>query len=458
MEIRLNPAGSAEKPKLCINPSLYCKVLQNIEPGPHIEVVIAKPLHYNTSRAKSMKILFSNPPWFADQGTRWGVRAGSRWPFTAPAGCGYYPYPFLMGYAVSWLRKHGIDAHMADSILSRETLHSYLTRLKELKFDWVVMETSSASIDNDLKIAKQAARYAKIALCGPHATTFAGELIKIPFIKAVLRGEYENASLALAVTGEEKIYDYNIIPDIDILPYPYRDYTVYQYMDAFKVTPKGPQLQMWGSRGCPYGCIFCLWPPVMYNGRTYRPRSAENIIKEAEFTLKNFPLIKSIYFDDDTFNIGDERVREIARGMKNLKVPWQAMCRADTSSLETFEIMAGCGCTAVKLGVESGSPRMIEACKKNLDLNAVREAVSFLKKKGVFVHLTFTFGIPGETAEDRAMTETFIKEVKPDSIQTSGCTPFPGTELWRQTGCEEKEMDFASLDGQKKIELLKNNL
>ena len=60
-----------------------------------------------------MKVLFSNPPWWTkgEQGElRYGIRAGSRWPFTtlmrsAPDSFqwgDYRPYPFFMGYAASY--------------------------------------------------------------------------------------------------------------------------------------------------------------------------------------------------------------------------------------------------------------------------------------------------------------------------------------------------------------------
>ncbi|MBI4652605.1 hypothetical protein HY745_15290, partial [Candidatus Desantisbacteria bacterium] len=257
-----------------------------------------------------MRVLLSNPPWFIEGGNRWGIRAGSRWPFTLPCGSGYYPFPFLMSHAASYLRENGIEAYMVDSILTRESYNSFIKRIKEIKFDWVIIETSTPSIEHDLKLCEDISKYSKVALSGPHATTFAEELIKKPYIKAILKGEYEKNSLELLRTGEEKVYDYNLTEDINTLPFPYRDYSIYNYADHFPVTPKGPQLQIWGSRGCPFKCVFCLWPPIMYKNK-YRARKPSNILEEIKVTLKNFPKFRSIYFDDDTFNIGKDRMMEI---------------------------------------------------------------------------------------------------------------------------------------------------
>ena len=400
-----------------------------------------------------MRILLSNPPWFEDDGKRWGIRAGSRWPFTFPASRnGYFPFPFLMAYATSYLRQYGVAAFMVDSILTRESLESCVRRLQSIEFDWVIIETSSPSIENDLKIAEMATKFSKVALAGPHATVFAEELIQKPFVSAVLKGEYEKNALKLTQTDEKRIYDYDILEDLSAIPYPFRDYNVYQYQDRFPVSPPGPQLQMWGSRGCPFKCIFCLWPPVMYNSRKYRARSAEAILAEIDDTLSRFPRFASIYFDDDTFNIGEERILAICEGMKKIDKPWQAMCRADTCSIDTFRQMKESGCNAVKLGVESGSQRMVDACKKNLNLDTVRKVVPALKKMGIFVHLTFTWGLPRETEEDRQATRDFLRDLNPNSHQESCCAAFPGTPYWEMKTKAGEKIDWKDLDGQKRLE------
>ncbi len=47
-------------------------------------------------------------------------------------------------------------------------------------------------------------------------------------------------------------------------PFPYFDDSIAsKYCDS---NPKGtlfPQAQVWSSRGCPYKCIFCVWPAAM---------------------------------------------------------------------------------------------------------------------------------------------------------------------------------------------------
>src|SRR5690606_34135611 len=112
-------------------------------------------------RTKPMKILFSNPPWWenSEHSLRYGIRAGSRWPFTAPAHCapdnftfgGYLPYPFFMGYAASYVQRAfpGAKVTLRDSIALRESYAGWLLFLKHTRPDWIIIESATPSWAHD---------------------------------------------------------------------------------------------------------------------------------------------------------------------------------------------------------------------------------------------------------------------------------------------------------------------
>ena len=112
--------------------------------------------------------------------------------------------------------------------------------------------------------------------------------------------------------------------DINLLPWPYREgLPMAKYLDLPGNIP-APSAQMFASRGCPFGCNFCLWPQVLYQGNHYRTRDLEDVVEEMEFLIKKMGF-KSVYFDDDTFNIGKERMLAFCglvkkRGLQN--TPW----------------------------------------------------------------------------------------------------------------------------------------
>jgi len=139
---------------------------------------------------------------------------------------------------------------------------------------------------------------------------------------------------------------------------------------------------------------------------------------------------KCVYFDDDTFNLGDRHVHEVCSVMRRLSVPWSAMCRADSCSHDAWREMASSGCFGVKLGFESGSQSVIDnIIHKNLDLKKASETVKFLKSLGISLHGTFSAGFPGETKEQQSETQTYIDSLGLASCQFSKIEQQGGTPL-----------------------------
>ena len=221
------------------------------------------------------------------------------------------------------------------------------------------------------------------------------------------------------------------IENLDELPWPARHFLpMHNYADLFCGLP-APSLQMWASRGCPYKCIFCMWPEVMYGGHKYYVRNPVDVVNEMERCIKEYGF-KSVYFDDDTFNIGKERILKICEEIKRreIDIPWAIMARADTIDREMLKTMRDAGLYALKYGVESGDQEILNDSGKNLNLEKVKEMVRITKELGIKVHLTFMFGLPGETKETIRKTIDFPLKLDPDSIQFSLCTPFPGTKYF----------------------------
>lgn len=371
---------------------------------------------FNSNKSSDKNVLLSNPPWFLDN-SYVGIRAGSRGAYIVPQSCaGYFPYPFLLGYTTSFLKANGIGVNMIDSILTRETLNSYIWRIKRCQ-----------CIENDLLIIETVSHYSKVALCGPYATVFAEELIKLPFVHAVLKGEYEKNALKLVETGKEGIYDYDLVEDLDSLPFPYRDYSIYKYLSPFQNNHPGHQLQIWSSRGCFYRCISCMYHHTM-NLNKYRQRKVSEILREIKEIFEKFPRLTSVYFDDDTFNIEKERILEICNGLKKMNIPWTVRCKTDISDIDIFRVMKDSGCYAVIFEVKSGTHGLYnDNCDKKIDLNILEETVKELKKIGIEVHITLTWSSQEETTETIEKTKEFLNKVKPDSIQENYCAPFPET-------------------------------
>ena len=417
-----------------------------------------------------MSILFSNPPWWEGKVSRgflkkkrWrrGVRAGSRWPFTYLGRCtpdnprahDYIPYPFFLGYSTTFTAKEIGEKNVffRDSIALSESYESFYKYLDEIskKIEYFVIESATPSWDHDYELIKNIKKKypkLKIIVTGPISTS--AQIWDDSIIHAVLKGEYEK-NIIKVLNGTNGVIDHDLLTkeEMNNAPFPYFDKFIYdKYFDGnpIPMNQLHPQAHIWSSRGCPFKCIFCVWPAAMTGNdpdgegkrsvRQYTPEYIESFIKKITSEYK----FKAIYFDDDTFNIGNKHTEKISEVMSKFNIPWFAMCRADTSKKETWKKMADSGCKGVKIGIESGSQIVVDKIvNKHLDLKYAQEIVSHIRSLNMSVHGTFTYGLPGETKENMLETKRFIQNTNFSTVQESGTAEIEGTPLHKLVSAEK---------------------
>lgn len=405
-----------------------------------------------------MRVLLANPPW-QKSATLYGVRAGSRWPFTmkadGPKGLTYLPFPFFLAQAAGLLEREGAAEVLAvDAIAEGLTEAEYDAKVATFAPDLILAETATASFAHDARHAERAKALlpgVKLAWAGPHATIHPERaLADNGCVDFCLVGEYEWTLAELAremargslnpaavaglawrkPNGTVAVNPRRALGDINSLPWPsWGHFPMLRYRDPFCGIPE-PMVNMLASRGCPHRCDFCLWPETMYGGQAYRVREPQDVAAEMEAAVTRYGF-RTVYFDDDTFNLGKKRVLALARAIRerNLGVHLAVMARADGMDEETLDALRGAGLYAVKYGIESGSQAVVDGCGKGLNLSAARRMVEYTKRIGVKVHLTFTLGLAGETGESMRLTRDLALALDPDSLQLSFATPFPGTRF-----------------------------
>jgi len=380
-----------------------------------------------------------------NSGLRFGVRAGSRWPFSVDYPLRPLNYPFIMGYATSYLIENGIQSKLIDCVAEMEFSYKrFFQKIKKENPDIVVIECSAPTIDIDMWVAKEISKFAEVAFAGAHLSQEAESLKKkCPYVKYFLKSEYIKSSLKMAKTRKPGIYEPEIVEDLDKLPYPYRDYPkITEYYDPAMPTIR-PSLQIMGSKGCPFRCSFCMWPKMMYE-RKVSLRKPKEIAAEIKLCVKKYGF-KSIFFDDDTFNVGNDRISELCDELKKIGLPWTMMGRLDTSPRWLLDKMVQSGCRGMRLGVETFDPEVLKNVGKGLERGDFVETLNYLSKKypKLILYLTMMQDLPGQSEEAHKrdvaiLTKMGFKEAKPfphsPSIyrryQMATCAPFPGTELY----------------------------
>jgi len=383
-----------------------------------------------------MKTLLLNPPSF--EGFDGG--ASSRWPATREIES--YWYPVWLAYPAAMIPESRLLDAPPHGVSPEETVQI------ATEYDFVVLFTSTPGFSSDVLLAemmKAAKPSLKIAFVGPHVTTQPEQsLMASEAIDFVTHKEFDYSVTEFAsgipledIKGVSFRKDGKIvhterrlpIENLDALPWATpiykRDMDITRYNVPFLLHP---YISFYTTRGCPAKCTFCLWPQT-FDGHMWRQRSVDDVANEVKHALELFPNIKEIFFDDDTFTIGKERVLALCEKFKPLNFTWSCTSRVHVD-LETLQAMRAAGCRLFIVGFESGNPQILKNIKKGATVEQAREFMKNCKKAGIVVHGDFIIGLPGETPETIEQSLQFAKELDCETIQVSIAHAYPGTEFY----------------------------
>jgi radical SAM superfamily enzyme YgiQ (UPF0313 family) len=144
--------------------------------------------------------------------------------------------------------------------------------------------------------------------------------------------------------------------------------------------------------------------------------------------------VREILIEDDTFIISKERVKQFCELLiaDKIGLSWSCLGRADMADPDLFKLMRAAGCWHISFGIESGSPEILRAVNKNVEIDQIRRAVSLAAQAGLQTKGFFMVGFPGETKETIAQTAGFAASLDLDDISVMQLTPFPGSELYAE--------------------------
>lgn len=306
------------------------------------------------------------------------------------------------------------------------------------------MTPKVASVLKTATLCKEWGDHVRVIIGGPHATIKPDELLQYRDVDFVVRGEGEISFLELLQVFQDNhpvllehvdglSYRKNgeifhnplgeVCRNLDTTPFPARELLIYP--ENFSPEDLGIIMT---SRGCPFGCTFCY--KEMF-GKTIRYRSIDNVLEEVKEVIKKYNT-KQFAFKDDSFTVDKNRVIELCNKLhaQKISINWESTTRVDLINEDLLKRMMAAGCNMIKVGVESGSERILKLIKKGISLEKVKSAARLFNQSGIPWTAFFMMGLPSETEVDIHKTLNFMKEIRPSYASIGVYEAYPGTELF----------------------------
>lgn len=289
------------------------------------------------------------------------------------------------------------------------------------KPDLVGITTPFTTLNRCLEIADEfRSRKIPVVMGGYYATFVTDEVLK--HADSVVIGEGEGVWEKLLEDFEQgklkRIYKTDKVFDFKRIPVPRWDLVNTKNLNFI-----GIQV----SRGCPFGCEFCIVSKLF--GRKQRYRDIDNVMEEIR-TLST----KRIFFVDDNFTFNKEYARKLMKEMKGLGLSW--VCQSSIEIVdddELLEEMYEAGCISVLIGFESLNPESLKETKKfQNDVEYYEKAIKKIHSKGLQLIASFVVGFDSDTIDVFDDIYKFSERNNILFTMVSTLTVAPGTELYER--------------------------
>jgi radical SAM superfamily enzyme YgiQ (UPF0313 family) len=396
-------------------------------------------------------------------------------------------FPSGLGYIAAVLQEQGHIVEVLDLNVCR-TMGSDDKRLSEVldskDYDLLGITgiiTQYGEVKRIASLSQKIKEHALIICGGPLASSVPELLLKKTEVDLVVLGEGEKVIIRCcnerlspfledlppglggkSFSGEIFINrSSKVLVDIDNLPWP--AYSLFP-MDEYLTNPIGAyntnkwidgagssplSLNIVGSRGCLFDCIFCYHN---YMGEGYRLRSPASIVREMCYLQDKYG-VSYIHFTDDAFASHRGYIREFCKIKKNFdklrmargisRIEWSCAGRADVVNEQMVWEMKDAGCIGLCFGLESGSQRILDFMHKRISLEQYKKAIDLNKRFFSYEDYTFIVGTPGESEQTVWESIKFCKQMDIVPTAVFYMTPYPGTQLFKWL--KENDSQFLSL-------------
>ena len=212
-----------------------------------------------------------------------------------------------------------------------------------------------------------------------------------------------------------------LIENLDDLPFPYPeiltgdadpDHKIYYYES---------------SRGCPFGCSYCLSSV----DKRVRFKSLERTCNELQIFLDNN--IKLVKFVDRTYNLDENRyigIWDYIVKHHNGKTMFHFEIEAEYLSEKALDFLQNIpsGVMQFEMGVQSANKKTLAAINRSTNIEELAEKIKRIPRT-IHQHLDLIAGLPYEDLESFGHSYDFVMGLRPDALQLGFLKVLNGTEM-----------------------------
>jgi radical SAM superfamily enzyme YgiQ (UPF0313 family) len=197
------------------------------------------------------------------------------------------------------------------------------------------------------------------------------------------------------------------------------------------------------KRGCPFNCIYCVYPQM--EGRAYRLRPPEQVAEEVEQVARQ-QQANAFFFTDSVFNQPREHALALCDELakRRLPVQWMTYCNPLGFDRELAEAMVRAGCVGVEFGLDAVTDKMLANMGKPFAAAEIRDSLQAAVDAQLPCAVHLLFGGPGETLADVEEAQRFLDSYATPNAVFAGL----GIRIYQGAPIEEIARREGVLDAQ----------
>jgi hypothetical protein len=182
----------------------------------------------------------------------------------------------------------------------------------------------------------------------------------------------------------------------------------FQGLDLDRYLAPARVLPVWASRGCYWGrCAFCN---VGYGESKHFDELCAERVADEMISLSKAHDTRHFFFSDEALSPRMLRALSAQLIRTGADLDWTCCARFEPGiSADLLAQMRQAGCRMLLYGLESGSQRVLDRMHKGIKIATAERILREGTEAGIWNHMFFFFGFPGETERDAKETIRFFK-------------------------------------------------